>query len=465
MCIHENHRSASDDACASSPARPLDELTRRQLVLRTLFGGGLLGLRALATGLPLGFLSTLARPRAALAADAMAPVCADKSKAQYLILSSSFLGDPVNANAPGTYDYADIPHAADPSMAATTFNLGQTSVKAAQVWSTLPQWVLDRTSFFHHATLTNNHPNLPKVMNLMGAVAKQEMLPSLAAKSLAPCFGTVQTEPLSVGAGEFLTFDGRGLPNLNPTGLRDILTRPTGGLMRLQQLRDQSLDKMHTLLKQSGTSAQRAYLDSLAISRQQARSLSDSLLGALAGIMNDGPDGQITAAITLIRMNVSPVTVIHIPFGADNHSDPDLSRDEVPQHGTGVAQISSLMTQLQQNQLEDRVTFAMYNVFGRTLVKKGLQGRDHWASHHVTLMMGKAVRPGVVGGIEPKSGDYGAQSIDSKTGRGVASGGGDVSFGDSLGAMGKTLGAALGLAPALLDQNIAQGKIVTGALA
>src|SRR4029077_1116538 len=178
-------------------------------------------------------------------------------------LSTSSLGDPLNANAPGTYDFPDIPHAADPRMAPTPLALGGRTVTAAQVWSTLPQWVLDRTSFFHHATLTNNHPNLPKVQQLMGAVSKQEMLPSLAAKSLAPCSGRVQPEPISVGAGEFLTFDGRGLPNLNPTGLRDVLTHPTGALMRLQKLRDDSLDKMNALLKEHGTAAQRVYLDSL----------------------------------------------------------------------------------------------------------------------------------------------------------------------------------------------------------
>ena len=193
---------------------------RRELMLSTLFGGGLLGLRALATGLPLAFL---ARPRQALADGTF--TCGDKTKAQYLILSSSSLGDPLNANAPGTYDFADIPHAADPRVASTPLRLGSQTVNGAQVWSTLPQWVLDRTCFFHHATLTNNHPNLPKVMRLMGATTQQEMVPSIAAKALAPCFGSVQSEPISVGAGEFLTFNGRGLPNLNPTGLRNASRR------------------------------------------------------------------------------------------------------------------------------------------------------------------------------------------------------------------------------------------------
>jgi hypothetical protein len=441
------------------PAAMLNPLSRRELLCQTLFGAGLVGLRALATGLPLSFLL---RPRDALADGTF--TSADKSKAQYLILSTSFAGDPVNANAPGSYDFPDIPHAADPRVAATPLTLGTTTATAAQVWSTLPPWVLNRANFFHHATLTNNHPNLPKVMRLMGATAKQEMLPSIAAKALAPCFGSVQTEPLSIGAGEFLTFDGRGLPNLNPTGLRDVLTHPTGPLMQLQKLRDSSMDQLHAVLKQHGTAAQRGYLDNLVASRAQARSLSDSLLDALGGITTNDADGQITAAVTLIRMNVSPVIVISIPFGGDNHSDPDLMRAEVPQTETGVQRIGALMTALQQNNLQDQVTFGLYNVFGRTLVKKGLTGRDHWASHHTTVMIGKGIRAGVTGGLEPKAGDYYALPIDSKTGKGV-SGGGDIAFGDTLGAMGKTLGAALGLAPALLDQNISQGKIVTGALA
>jgi hypothetical protein len=466
MCTSDE-QPHSDPCDADAGARLRDApvaagggLTRRQLVHRTLFGASALGLRALATGLPLGFL---ARPLEARAAEAA--TCADKAQAQYLILSTSALGDPANANVPGTYDLPGIKHAADPAMAATTFKLGATSVKAAQVWSTLPQWALDRAAFFHHATYTNNHPNLPKVQQLMGAVAKAEMLPSLAAKALAPCFGTVQTEPLSVGAGEFLTFDGRGLPNLNPTGLRDILSRPGGALARMQKLRDESVDRIHALLKQRGTTAQRAYLDSLAVSRAQARSLSDSLLDALAGITDNGADGQITAAVTLVRMKVSPVVVIRIPFGADNHADPELTRAEVPQHVSGVKQMGDLLTQLQTAGLQDQVTFAMYNVFGRTLAKKGLTGRDHWANHHATVMIGKPIRPGVIGGLAPMSGDFGAQEIDSKTGRGVGKGAGDVPFEESLSAMGKTLGAALGVPAATLDQNISGGKIVPAALA
>lgn len=431
--------------------------TRREVVLGTLFGAGALGLRALATGLPLSFLRA---PRSARAEDA---ACADKSRAQFLILSSSSQGDPFNANAPGTYEFPDVVHAADPRMAATTLKLGSQSVKAAQVWSTLPASVLDRACFFHHATLTNNHPNLPKVMRLMGATAQQEMLASIAAKALAPCLDTVQVEPISVGAGEFLTFEGRGLPNLRPTGLRDILSKPGGALSNLQQLRDQSLDKMHALLKQSGTREQRAYLDNLAASRAEARSLSDELLSALDGIQSDGIAGQISAAITLVRMKVAPVMVINIPFGGDNHADPELMRAEVPQTETGVAAIGQLMSELAAAKLSDQVSFALWNVFGRTLRKKGLSGRDHWGSHHVSLMIGKNFRGGVVGGITPQAGDYAALPIDSSSGRGVSSGA-DVPFNDTLGALGKTLGAGIGLSQSQLDTSISSGKVVRAAL-
>jgi hypothetical protein len=431
---------------------------RRTLLKSTLFGASGLGLRALATGLPVSFLS---RPLDALA-DGL--TCTDKARAQYLIISTSAAGDPLNANAPGTYDFPDIAHAADPSMAPTPLMLGGKARTAAQIWSTLPPWVLARTTFFHHATFTNNHANLAKVLRLMGSTARQEMLPSIFAKYLAPCFGTVQVDPISAGAGDVLSIDGRSLPNVAPTGLRDLLNRPNTPLQRLQALRDSGLDEMYGILKQRGTRAQQLYLDQLALSRRQARALGTDLLDMLAAIRSDNTDGQIVAAVALIKMNVSPVITIRINFGGDNHTDPDLMRSEVPQHASGIASITALQTALQTAGLQDQVTFAAYNVFGRTLKKNGTTGRDHWASHHTTLMMGKNVRSGVVGGLEPRSNDYYATSIDAATGEARPGGTGDIPVAETLAAMGKTLGRAVGLLPAALDQNIAGGKIVAGAV-
>jgi hypothetical protein len=81
-------------------------------------------------------------------------------------------------------------------MAPTPLALGPVTTVAARPWSTLPAWVRDRTCFFHMATMTTIHPDLPKVLRLMGA--GQEMLPSLISRQLAPCLGTIQAAPASL---------------------------------------------------------------------------------------------------------------------------------------------------------------------------------------------------------------------------------------------------------------------------
>jgi hypothetical protein len=431
---------------------------RRDLLRRAGLGAGSLGLRALATGLP---ASLLARPLAARAEDF---TCASKAKAQSLIISISSAGDPLNCNVPGTYDFPDIVHAADPKMAPAPLAVGDKTFQAAQLWSTLPRWVLDRTVFFHHATLTNNHSNLGKVLRLMGAAANHEMLPSLLAKHLAPCLGTIQVDPISAGAGDILDINGRSLPNIAPTGLRDLLTRPNTPLQRLEPLRDRTLDEIHDIFKQRGTTAQLQLLDRLALSRQQSRKVGSDLLDMLSAIKSNKADGQIPAAVALIKMNLCPVVAIRIDFGGDNHTDQDLMAAEVPGHEAGIAFIGQLMQALQAAQLQDQVTFAAYNVFGRTLRKNGLKGRDHWGSHHTTLMIGKPLRPGVVGGLMPKAGDYYATPIDSRTGSAMPAGA-DIPFAETLSAAAKTLGAAVGVDAATLDRNITGGKVVQAALA
>src|SRR6202041_1356750 len=76
-------------------------VSRRQALLTTLFGAGWVGLRSVATGLPIGFLLN---PRKAPAdmtcTDAGAPL---PTSAQYVIFSTSGNGDPINANCPGSY--------------------------------------------------------------------------------------------------------------------------------------------------------------------------------------------------------------------------------------------------------------------------------------------------------------------------------------------------------------------------
>src|SRR5439155_19147090 len=124
-------------------------ITRRNALLSTLFGTGLVGLRALATGLPASFLLD---PRRALAA--APPPCGAKDKAQFIIFNTSGAGDPINASVPGTYEDAMIVHSSDAAMAPTQLVLAGQTVTAAAPWATLPQSVLDRTCFWHMMTNT-----------------------------------------------------------------------------------------------------------------------------------------------------------------------------------------------------------------------------------------------------------------------------------------------------------------------
>ncbi|HEX9578546.1 MAG TPA: hypothetical protein VF993_12385 [Myxococcales bacterium] len=438
-------------------------LSRRRLLLDTLFGAGMLGLRSLATGIP---LAVLANPRRA---SAQAAACASNPAAQYILLSSSGDGDPLNANVPGMYTIPDIAHPLDAAMAPAQLTLSGQAWTAATPWAQLPQAMLDRTCFFHHGTYTVVHPDLAKVMSLQGFVSQHEMLVSLLSGQLAGCLGTVQPEPLALGprsASEGLTVGGRPQPILSPSALASLLSAPSGPLGQIQKIRDADLDRLNDWYRQNGNSAQKNFIDRYALSQQQARNVSESLLSSLAAIKDNSPDSQITAALILFRMNVSPVVSIHIPFGGDNHTDTALAR-ESKDTVAGVASIGNLWTQLNAAGLQDRVTFATMNVFGRTLsaARGAGNGRNHHGDHHVTVLIGKHFKGGVVGGVEPSKGEYRATSIDAASGSPVAGGSGNVPVSETLSAMGKTLGVACGVTAEVLDLNIRGGKVVAGTLA
>src|SRR5580693_4365185 len=128
-------------------------LTRRQTLIASLFGAGSVGLRALATGLP---VSVLLDPRKALASGSPAG-CTSSAGPQYVIFSTSGNGDPINASVPGTYSDSAIVHSPDPAMAPASMTLGGQSTQAAAPWTTLPASVLPRTVFWHLMTNTPVH--------------------------------------------------------------------------------------------------------------------------------------------------------------------------------------------------------------------------------------------------------------------------------------------------------------------
>lgn len=457
--------------------------SRRDLLLGSMLG-------TLATGLPAWFLMN---PRRATAQDLACAVNAQENL-QYLICCVNMNGDPISNNCPGTYgdvseDAAQAVHPTDASMAETSLTWGDKTYAAAAPWGKLSEAVRARTAFIHHVTLANNHGDQPKVLRLMGATKNSEMLLSAYAKELGPCFGTVQTEPVAVGAGgnasELLSYQGRTLPSVSPTQLRQLLTGSSGGgfpgsdggrnpLVGLRELRDTHLDQLHALAKQDASKVQLAFLDSLARSREQTRALAEQLAETLSAIQGDGVPDQARAAAALIAANVSPVITVRIAFGGDNHSDSSLAA-EVAQHtadDNGCAGIQAIMDELAGANLSDKVTFMTLNVFGRNLNDSkatARSGRDHYGDHSVAVVIGKNVKPGVYGGVRPLGNQLGASAIVSSTGESVAKDAdGDIPRLETHVAMGRTCGRLLGLPEEKVDDlfNVGVGgKAIVAALA
>jgi hypothetical protein len=439
-----------------------------------LFGAGFVGLRSLASGVP---AAVLLDPRSAMAAGdgGAAPAITNP---QFVIYSTSYNGDPVNCNCPGTYDDPGIYHPNDPSMLATPISLGGQMVKAAQIWSTLPASVFARTCFFHHGTYTIIHPDEVKVLGLMGAIAGGEMLPSFLSRELSTALGTVRAQPLSLGGAgaiEAIYYQGQPQAFLTPTTLASVLAAPKNGLgaANLVSLRDKTLDSLNAYAKSLGNKVQRDFIDQYATSTSQLRTLQQGLLSSLGTIKDDSQDSQIQAAIILFQMKVTPVVCVHVSFGGDNHGDPGLAK-EIAGHQSGVASIATMTQALASANMQDKVTFVMSNVFGRTMVSGYNQdGRQHNDRHHVTVMIGAAVKGSVIGGPTVAQGaaggggqgntEYAALPIDSSTGQGSMTG--DVAYGDTLQSMAKTMAAAVGLPDSTIGQNILSGTTIKAALA
>ncbi|HEX3593799.1 MAG TPA: hypothetical protein VHU80_01820, partial [Polyangiaceae bacterium] len=89
--------------------------------------------------------------------------------------------------------------------------------------------------------------------------------------------------------------------------------------------------------------------------------------------------------------------------------------------------------------------------------------RQHNPNHQVSLAIGRAFRGGVIGGVTPYSGDYGATSIDSKTGQSAKDG--DITAIGSLSSFAQTALVASGVDPQTAAKLIPNTKPIAGALA
>jgi hypothetical protein len=155
-------------------------------------------------------------------------------------------------------------------------------------------------------------------------------------------------------------------------------------------------------------------------------------------------------------------------FGGDNHGDTGLM-GESTNTVASVQAIGDLFTRLTAHGLQDSVTIAFQNVFGRTLStvshSNNADGRNHNANHHCSVLIGKAFKSAVIGGIalQTSGRDYRAQGIDSATGAGNDMG--DIPYEATLGSVGKTIGVATGVSQSVLDTQITLGKVIPAALA
>lgn len=433
-----------------------DEWThgRRKWLQAGLFGAAGIGLRSVATGIPIRLLM-----------DPLRAVAQPNVPANFFILSTSSGGDPLNANVPGTYGEgkSKIAHPTDASMAPTSLQLGGRTYTAARPWAELPAAMLSRTAFIHHETHTQAHPSQPKVMKLMGAMNRNEMFLSAFSSELAEALGTIQREPVSLGArgGELLSYRGRTLANVSPKSMKQVMGGGDGPLAELMAMRDRELDRINDILKRDGTENQRRMVDRFVQTREEARQLSDTLISRLDAIKGNGQVDQAIAAPVLAALKVTPVITMKIRFGGDNHGDGGLQK-ETEQTVEGVQSLVELFDAVQDlkgaGELNHGVTLGCMNVFGRTLSKKGTAGRDHNSRHHCTVLIGDNVNTGVYGDLKPVGNDWGATALDSKTGAGVSDG--DIPAKQSLSAVGKTLGAVLGIPRSAIDDYVNQGKVI-----
>jgi len=167
---------------------------------------------------------------------------------------------------------------------------------------------------------------------LLGATTPNEMLPSLLSKQLAavPRHGC-QQQPITLGAttpSEGLRFGRSGAAD-HPAGSRSrprSRTRAGPARRASRSCRTCAIRRCRrsTTCFRGGAPRRRrkSYLDSLINSQSELRGINQDLLVQLGSIKDNSVASQISAAIVLIQMKVTPVGRDPTsPFGGDNHND------------------------------------------------------------------------------------------------------------------------------------------------
>ncbi len=425
-------------------------ISRRGFLGGTAAGASGILLKSLATGIP---PALLLNPRMALAQRA-------NIEPQTLIMSVSSAGDPVNINCPGSYVNGVTNN---PILSAVNTRFGNREVRAAQPWAQLPNQLRQRMAFFHHRTFAAAHPEFDETMTLRGAVKNslgngQEMLASMIAQLSQPNLGCFQPEPMVLDRQK-ITYQSQPLQTAGPVQLKSLFSGDNGALEDLRPLRDRTLDALYGQLRNAGTRHQKKFLERFVVGRNTARDMGNhlgQLLERLPTVQDEpnGPEDQVIAAVALARLNVAPVIVINIPFGRDNHQDSDL-QVEADQTTRGVGNLALMWQELRNAEIQNQVSFAMLNVFGRTFHRNDRGGRNHNKDHSVMVAFGRHIRGGVYGGV---NGSGQCLNIRANNGRGTATGGIDAR--DTMATAGRSLCAALGHDRGQIEERIHGGQIL-----
>ncbi|MEM9069980.1 MAG: hypothetical protein AAGE52_15815 [Myxococcota bacterium] len=451
----------------------MKRLDRREWVRLALAGSGGITLAALASGLPRDFLET---GRVAHAQEGPEPT--------FFVFAFSPQGDPLNANCPGSYpnpsDESDIarnvehpttaelgrqplgtidgqPYFAADLESGTACRIGGDETWAARPWADLPAALRNRMSIIRHRTLTNAHAEMNSVLDFHSAIKGPgrvgvETFPSLIAQETHSRLGTVLEGPVSLAG----SFSYRGVPVRRQTP--DTLEGLFAGAGRwagfsdsdFALARDAVLDAVYRDSRMSGTPAQRRFIDNHARSRRDARDLSSTLGASLApiGSSDNNNEKRAIAVAALFKHRVTPVVAIRLPFGGDNHADSNLETEAL-ETIQGVDGIHRLWQELTVQGLEDQVTFAILNCFGRTLNRTGGGGRSHHGNDHVMVTFGPRVEPGLVGSL-----------VADDRGRLEAGPIADIPMDESLASVGKTVAKACGVPDEVIDERIVGGRVI-----
>lgn len=453
-------------------------------------GAVALSLRSLATGLPASFLMAGSMP------------CAAQSTGKTLILAMSDDGESINSYAPGTYSSdsndprSQISRASVLQLGRETrgqingqdvtaadfensalFTMGTQQVEGARFLSLLPQSLLDRTSFFHLRTAANGHPEGQRVHQVNGALASsdgrgQEEIQSAIMQELllsGAASGSVLNTPMVFNGGggrlSTLTYEGTAITRYSALDVKNLfLTSNDVSLANLNKVYDQTIDDIYKTIKRDGTLAQKKYLDTFASSRRQASILGDQLGDLLSEVSGTSKEDQIKAAIGMAKANVSPVIVIRYAFSGDNHNDANLA-EELNRSIEQMNNLERFWSLVQSEGMEERVHYATFDIFGRTLGRNVRGGRDHHNSSCVNLMVGPNINPGVFGGLEAWS--KGGHRLMRATGINTSTGlsaNPDIEASQTLIAYSRTLMSSMGISEERINARISSSKTIFSAL-